>query len=261
MTDGPLSGLGVLVTRPRAQAAGLVEAIESAGGRAFIYPVIDIAPRKADAVAAKAKTLPPPDISVFVSANAVEYGLQYAGEGRTAAIGPATAAALRDAGRQPDILSSTGYDSESLLEETALQDVAGKNILIIRGEDGREYLADMLRERGALVHYLAVYERRIASPDSSTTAAIQSAWRAGQIQAVTVMSVATLENLIKLLPECCAERLADTLLVTPAARVIKEALIRYPASQPVLASGTGAAAMVQAIIEATATANNIGRTP
>ena len=92
---------------------------------------------------------------------------------------------------------------------------------------------------------------------SETLEMIEAAWRAGNIDVVTVMSVATLENLAKLLPEWCAEQLAETPLVTPAARVIKEALNRYPASRPVLASGTEAAAIVDAIIAA----QNIGQTP
>ena len=45
MTDAPLQGLGVLVTRPRAQATELIEAIQSKGGSAICFPAIDIVPR------------------------------------------------------------------------------------------------------------------------------------------------------------------------------------------------------------------------
>ena len=62
------------------------------------------------------------------------------------------------------------------------------------------------------------------------------------------MSIETLSNLIALLPEWCVQQLDIVPLVTPAARVIKEALDRYPASSPVLASGPQAANMVHAII-------------
>ena len=68
------------------------------------------------------------------------------------------------------------------------------------------------------------------------------------INAVTVMSVQSLTNLAELLPEWCAAQLESTPLVTPAGRVLKEALERYPASRPILAAGPGADDMVQAII-------------
>jgi len=147
-----------------------------------------------------------------------------------------------------DIQSPDGYDSESLLMQPALTDVAGKDVCIIRGNDGRELLAETLRERGATVNYLSVYERRQARLSSSELADVETAWRGGRIGAVTVMSIETLNNLADLLPEWCADQLEYVPLVTPAARVIKEALNRYPASNLVKASGPQAANMVDAII-------------
>ena len=257
MADGPLTGVGVLVTRPAAQATELVHAIENCGGRAITFPAIEIVALDQEIVAAAAGDLPKPDIAVFVSRNAVEHGLRYAVDAQVAAIGPATAAALEAAGRAPDIVPATGFDSESLLEEAAFTDVRGKHLLIVRGKDGREYLGDELRARGAVVSYLAVYDRIPASPDAESLASIEAEWRAGNVNVVTIMSVATLANLAEILPDWCAEQLADTPLVTPAERVIKEALKRFPASHPVLASGTEA----KAIVEAAIATQNIGQTP
>ena len=260
MADGPLSGVGVLVTRPTAQADELIKAIENCGGHAVAFPAIEIVPLDEKEVATAAGNLPNADIVVYVSSNAVEHGLQYAGNAQTAAIaaiGPATAAALERAGRSPNIVPAGGFDSESLLEESAMTDVDGKHVLIIRGRDGREFLGDQLRERGATVSYLAVYDRVSASPGADALASIESEWRAGNVNVVTIMSVATLENLAEILPDWCAEQLAVTPLVTPAARVIKEALDRYPASNPVLASGTGA----EAIVDAAIATQKIGQTP
>ena len=45
MTAGPLTGVGVLVTRPAHQSGELGDAIESAGGHPILFPVIDIVPR------------------------------------------------------------------------------------------------------------------------------------------------------------------------------------------------------------------------
>lgn len=248
MSDAALQGVGVLVTRPRAQAANLIAAIENEGGSVVCFPVIEIVPRATNVIQAEVARLPKPDIVIFVSRNAVEYGLQYAGGAKTGAIGPSTAAAILAAGHIVDICPQNGYDSESLLEEPALKDVSGKQILIIRGNDGRELLAEMLTVRGATVHYLSVYDRVLPQPSPELVAEFETGSRNGDINVVTVMSMQSLDNLLTLLPDWCAERLESTPLVTPAARVIKEALDRHPASRPILASGPGANEMVEAII-------------
>ena len=230
MADAPLEGIGVLVTRPRTQAAELVSAIEQNGGTAFCFPVMDIAPLDQNSVAAE------------------EYGLNFTGGARIAVIGPATARAVRSAGRIVDIEPAGGYDSEHLLAEPAFQTIAGKQVRIIRGGKGRELLADELRARGAIVNYLSVYERRLPAVGPDMLADIEARWRQGDIAVVTVMSVQSLGNLVELLPEWCRNQLESTPLVTPAGRVLKEALDRYPASRPILASGPQASEMVQAII-------------
>jgi uroporphyrinogen-III synthase len=126
--------------------------------------------------------------------------------------------------------------------------MAGKRVRIIRGSEGRELLADELRKRGATVEYLSVYERRLPEVAADTLADLEASWRQGRINVLTVMSVQSLVNLIQLLPDWCVSQLESTPLVTPAGRVLKEALERYPASRPILAAGPGADDMVQAII-------------
>ena len=248
MTERPLQGVGVLVTRPRSQASELVAAIEAEGGNAVCFPVLQIAPRSIADIDLEATALPPPDITVFVSPNAVRYGLPYAGEARLAAIGPATAAAIADAGRQASIVPEEGFDSESLLQHEELADVRGKEIRIIRGADGRELLADTLRARGATVRYLGVYDRKRAAPSDAEITHVEIAWRKSDLHAITVMSVESLLSLIALLPDWCEQRLASLPLVTPAARVIKETLDLYPDARPILAAGPNSKEMVQAII-------------
>ncbi len=248
MADRPLEGVGVLVTRPRAQATELVNAIEQQGGQAYCFPVMEIAPFDENVVHRQAVDLHKPDLVIFVSRNAVEYGIQYTDGGEIAVIGPATAKAVEAAGRFVDIQPAGGYDSEHLLEEAPLQDVAGKHIRIIRGTSGRELLAEELTKRGAIVDYLSVYERHLPVVGHESLADLESRWRQGEISVVTVMSVQSLINLAKMLPAWCAAQLATTPLVTPAGRVLKEALDRYPACRPTLASGPGADEMVRAII-------------
>lgn len=247
VNDSPLRGTGVLVTRPPHQAHELAAAVESAGGHAILFPALKIVALDPDTVAAARAAMPAPDVVIFVSRNAVDHGIDYIGNGLVAAIGPSTASAIEATGQHVDIRPDTGFDSESLLATPAMQNIAGKTVLIVRGTRGRQLLGDTLRERGADVHYLATYDRITAEPGPDELARIESEWRSGRVNVVTVMSVETLTNLLTLLPDGCVRQLEDTPLVTPAARVIKEAVDRLPACRPVLASGPEAAEMVDAI--------------
>lgn len=257
MPELPLQGVGVLVTRPRTQAAELVNAIEVEGGNAYCFPVLEIAPFDELDVRNSLVHLTRPDIVIFVSRNAVEHGIKFTDEALIAVIGPATAKAVKAAGRVVDIQPAEGYDSEHLLAQPPLQDVAGKHIRIIRGRNGRELLADELKKRGAIVEYLSVYERRLPDVRSDALADLEAKWRQGLINVVTVMSVQSLRNLVELLPDWCIAQLEFTPLVTPAGRVIKEALDRYPSSRPIHAPGPGADDMVQAIIALQSTDSGI----
>ena len=138
MTDRTLEGVGVLVTRPRTQADELVRAIETRGGVARCFPVLDIAPFDALDVRNSVARLGKPDIVIFVSRNAVEHGIRFTDGGAIAVIGPATAAAVNEAGRVVDIQPAAGYDSEHLLAEEQLRAVAGKRVRIVRGKGGRD---------------------------------------------------------------------------------------------------------------------------
>lgn len=247
MADAPLAGIGVLVTRPAGQAGELVTAIEAAGGHCIGFPVIEISPRSPQAIEADLAGLPDPDIVIFISRNAVEHGLAWSGDGVIAAVGPATAAAIEASARVVDIRPAGGFDSESLLAESALTEVRGKTIRIIRGNGGRELLATTLRERGARVDYLEVYRRCTPDYSEQEIANIAGQIERGEIGAIVVMSVESLGNLLSLLPESCRRALAKTRLVTPASRVLKEVTDRLPGCPATLADGPGADEIVRAI--------------
>ena len=247
MTDVSLAGIGVLVTRPVHQADDLVAAVETHGATAIRFPSIQIKAREPAAIARDASALASPDISIFVSSNAVQHGLQYAGEARIAAVGPATAAAIEAAGRSVDIRASEGFDSEQLLAAMRAIEVRGKNVRILRGQDGRELLADSLRARGANVDYLAVYERLLPDYPQDELAALQRQWRAGGVNVVTAMSVESYTNLLALLGDSGRELLGRTPLVTPATRVLKKALNLFPDLPALLSDNSSADAIVAAI--------------
>ena len=250
MSGAMLEGCGVLVTRPEHQADELAAAIEEAGGEAIRFPVIDIEPQDSAEVNRRIEALPASDITIFISTNAVIYGLPYVDGDETAiaAIGPSTTAAIETAGRQVDIFPAQGFDSVQLLAEAGLQDVAGKNIRIIRGDGGRELLAETLRERGATVDYLPVYRRltRVYSPNLLT--GIEHRWRDGQVNCVIAMSVDSLDRLLEILPAGCRQLLDNTPLVTPSTRVLQTASDRIPEAKVSLAESPETEDMVRALI-------------
>ena len=250
MADTSLAGVGVLVTRPKHQSDALIDAIKECGGRPVRFATIEIVALGAASVAAKLEKLAAPEIAIFVSPNAVQHGLQYAEEARIAVVGPATAAAVEAAGRSVDIKSAAGFDSEHLLSSAELFNVTGRRIRIIRGQDGRELLADTLRARGAQVDYLQVYERIPPLYSLDEVEALIEVWESGQINVVTSMSVASFNNLIELLPESAAPLLSRTPLVAPAERVLKEALDQFPDLHTVLAEGPAADEMVRGVVRA-----------
>lgn len=250
MSEAALAGYGVLVTRPQEQADELVTAITDAGGTAICFPVIDIVGTATVDVGKAFAALPEADVIVFVSRNAVTYGLAAINTGNSllAVIGPATKAAVEEYGSQVDIVPEQGSDSEHFLAHPALQDVAGKTITIVRGENGREKIAETLRARGATIVYLPVYKRQLRAASDAELAALEESWRDGGIDCVTVMSVATLHNLLQLLPPSCRELLADTPLVAPGTRVIQTAERSIPGISTVMAPGPQAADIISALI-------------
>jgi uroporphyrinogen-III synthase len=252
VSDGPLAGCRILVTRPVRQAEDLIAAIEGAGGEAIRFPVIQIIGRSQETVAQAFGSLPKPDICIFVSRNAVEYGFASLRDSGSAlaAIGPTTRAAIEAAGGHVAISPEEGFDSEHLLAHPAFSDVSGKNILIVRGDSGRELLADTLRRRGADLSYLSVYRREARIAPAAELASLSERWRKGGIDCVTVLSVETLENLLQQLPPDSRERLRQTPLVAPGARMIQTAMELVPGIPAVMASGPQTANMLNALIDA-----------
>jgi len=249
MTRPSLAGAGVLITRARDQAGPLVAAVEEAGGVAWLVPALEIAPLAGPEAGGEA-----PDLAVFVSPNAVRHGARFLSLAgcRYAAIGPATAEAMRRAGRPPDLTPAGGYDSESLLAAGELADMSGRRVLIVRGRGGRELLADTLRERGAAVHYAEVYERRLPQPEAGEIEAVIAAWDEHRLRYVTCLSVATLRNLAELLGEKGAAVLRGATLVSASDRVLQLAVREDIAVDTLLAQGPEPSDLVRAMVLAMA---------
>lgn len=227
-----LRGRGIVITRPREQARSLAALIEAEGARAILFPTIEIV------------DLPPPgvvhrldafDLAVFVSPTAVQKALQWVGQWppqlAVAAVGPGTRKALEARGIRNVIAPGSRADSEALAALPELQDIAGRSIVIFRGEGGREFLGTTLAARGAAVEYAECYRR--VRPGTDATALID-AWRRGEVHAVTAFSLEAVENFWALL---AGAQTPDTPWFVPHPRLV-EAARRHGVSEVLIAGPT-----------------------
>jgi uroporphyrinogen-III synthase len=119
------------------------------------------------------------DIALFVSRNAVEGAFRFIRTNQLpphlefGVIGESThqALAAQISHLTTSLIhcpsdSNALFNSEGLLAAAKLQQVAGKNIIIFRGQQGRNLLGDELRSRGASVHYCEVYRRELPHYDA-----------------------------------------------------------------------------------------------
>ena len=180
MSDGgtarqqPLAGCRLVVTRPLAQSAGIVEALRDAGAEVIVAPMIRTeslasSPAMQEAVAGIGAT----DWLVFTSAAGADAffdALALAGlnaralaSARVAAIGPATAARLSHHGVSASVVPSR-YTSEALLGAlVGTGAVAGKSVLLPRSDIAPRALAEGLRRAGARVVEVAAYRTTFES--------------------------------------------------------------------------------------------------
>lgn len=181
----------VLVTRPEPQAADWVAQLTALGVAACALPLMAIgdAPDAA-AVRAAWAGLPDRTLVMFVSPSAVDrfFALRPPTEGRVwpagvlaGGTGPGTARALRAAGVPARVLVSPPeadgqFDSEALwccLQP--LRDWQGASALIVRGEGGRDWLAETLRAQGAAVDFVEAYRRAAPVLDAAAQATLAQA--------------------------------------------------------------------------------------
>jgi uroporphyrinogen III methyltransferase / synthase len=162
----PLHGRTIAVTRARAQASKLAGRLRELGATVVEAPAIRIEP-----LPAAKPDLARYDLVAITSPNGAERFMDLLRDARelagitVAAIGPGTARALRQRGVEPDVVPRRAV-AEGLVE--ALADTTVTRALIARAREGRDVLPDALRERGAEVDLLALYET-VAEPLDETT--------------------------------------------------------------------------------------------
>lgn len=224
----PLAGRGILITRPADQGAVLARLVEREGGRAIVFPAIEILEVEdrgpLEALIDRLETF---DLAIFISPNAAVRGLSAIRARRTlplqltiAAIGRGSARELKRQGIASVLAPAAGADSEALLGIPELQALNGKRVVIFRGVGGRELLRDELLARGASVDYAECYRRRRPNAE---IAPLLEASRRGTIDAVVATSREGLRNFYDMLGEPGRSALKATPLLVPHPRIASSA--------------------------------------
>jgi uroporphyrinogen III methyltransferase/synthase len=220
----PLHGRRVVVTRARAQASGLAAELRGLGAEVVELPAIRIEPRleteqarrAVDAIHSYALiclTSPNGARLLFEALAAAGLDARALAGATIAAIGPGTAAALAEHGVVADVVPER-FVAEALAEALAPIDVAGRPALVARAAEARDVLPETLRERGAKVDVVALYETVREQPVPEAVEAARGA------DYLTFTSSSTVRNLA----EALGGRLPDGARVVSIGPITSEAV-------------------------------------
>lgn len=224
----PLAGRGIVITRPVHQAQPIAGMIRAAGGRAILFPVLEILDADdLNPLNALIDRLDAFDLAIFISPNAVNRTMNLIAARRAlpvrlkiAAIGRGSVKALGHFGVTDVIAPAKHSDSEALLALPPLRDVSGRRVVIFRGEGGRELLGDTLMARGASLEYAVCYRRGKPNFDA---APLLKAWARNELHAIVVTSSEGLRNLFEMVGKLGQMWLRNTPLIMPHPRIAETA--------------------------------------
>ncbi|WP_153162642.1 uroporphyrinogen-III synthase [Zoogloea sp. 1C4] len=251
MAGQPLAGRSVVVTRPAGQADSLCAALAALGAEPLRFPLLTITPVADPApLQDAARRLADFALAFFVSPNAVNLALDamlpiapWPGSTLVATVGKGSEAALAARGFADVIAPQSGFDSESVLALPAFQPgaVAGRRVLILRGDGGRDLLGDTLVQRGATVEYLTCYHR---SGPADDPAPLVARARDGRLDALTLTSSEGVAHLTAL-PG--AAELRPVPVFVPHPRIAAAA--RDAGFSTVIATGAGDQGLIDGLID------------
>jgi uroporphyrinogen-III synthase len=249
-TSFPLQGKRILVTRASKQAGALSDRLRKLGAIPVEFPIIQIAPPEDWVLLDNAlhQLCAKEEESyytwlVFTSANGVNicfdrlntlaYNTNDIGKVRVAAIGPATAQALRHHGIKPDLVPDE-YIAEgvaaALIEDVHRHGVSleGKRILILRAAEARKVLVEKLQRAGAIVEEVAAYRTRGAVIGDEQGREVLRLLQAHQLDILTFTSSSTVRHFVQWLADC-----APGAAVSPIAHVTHNPQLKIACIGPI----------------------------
>lgn len=218
-----LLGASVIVTRPVGSASALIRAARARGADIVRLPGVRLARvDQANETQDALKAAQSADHWIFTSPSAVRFCLQLGVDPPrfdVFTVGQGTRRALQRHGIAA-FAPSGAQNSEGLLADPKLPPLHGKSIVIIDAPGGRDLLAPALRERGARVERIAVYQRlppRLRAQHFSALAQARRPWIS------LVSSSAILNNLVNTLPMELRQRWQREALLVSSTRLAEEA--------------------------------------
>ena len=162
----------VVITRPLAQCQAMARSVAASGRQVALLPLLVIEPlADPTPLSAALAELESYALVAFVSPNAIDAAFGHIGQWPAgvalAVLGQGSRSALAQHGVTDasatifSPLDPAHSDSEHLLQALDLDALRGRRVLIVRGESGRELIADGLRAAGALVSTVAAYRRSV----------------------------------------------------------------------------------------------------
>ena len=202
----PLSGRGVVITRPEEQAADLGALLREAGARVIYFPTIKIVPPdRFDDLDRTIDTIGTYDWIIFTSANGVKFFFERFHErGKDirdlkglgiCTIGPATAGSIGNLGLRVDIVPDE-YISEGVVQAFEGQNLQGKRVLLPRAEIARDIIPEGLSKLGATVDVVTAY-RTVNSGRKKDE--LYDLIKQNKVDVVTFTSPSTVTNFIDII--------------------------------------------------------------
>jgi len=243
----------ILITRPAQQAEKLCELIAQQGWQAIRFPVIEIQARQLSVQDnMRVQGIESYQYVFFVSVNAVNFAhkvfngrIECLQKVSCVAVGNATHTALVAHGIKSVLVPVEGFNSEAVLAMPELQALINQSCLIIRGEGGRELLADSLRYRGATVDYLEVYKRVLPKCDCRL---VEEYIHNKQLTAIFIYSGDALKNLVQLLAK---EKISNDMLkitLVVISQRVKELAQKIGFKNIIIAKEASDTAMIYALL-------------
>jgi len=243
----PSSKKQVLITRPEKAGRVLAQQLEGIGINALCQPFFEYRSLATKDTTQKLIEQTPQAIIIFVSVAAVEFAHQAFSFSRwqqkcIIAVGDATKAALKHLGINaisPELHTSEGLLTLNVLSEKNIKD---QTIIIVRGDGGREHLAQQLSLRGSNIHYLESY-KKVWLPLSQNHV-LQ--WHNKQINCIVITSNALLDSIVQLIKNSDSYWQTTCLWVVASSRIAERAK-RLGLKNIINANGANDQAMLSAI--------------
>jgi len=218
----------ILITRPEQAGLKLASRLNSAGYKTLCQPMFDYQSFGSKAALVQHLKQQQPETIIFISVAAVDYAQallpinqwqQFYPTANFIAVGSATQAALEKLGI--NALCPSQHTSEGILSLPCFQakDLTGHSVVIIRGDSGREHLAQSLTTKHAKVTYFATYQRNWFN----FTTDQDPIWRKQQINCIVVTSNALLKSIVNLIDISDTYWRETCLWLVPSERVAQQA--------------------------------------